>query len=61
MNLRKHVSRWALLSALVGSSLGLNFTASADEGMWLFNSVPKQQMKTKYQFEPTQAWLDHVM
>ncbi|MFN6163224.1 MAG: S46 family peptidase, partial [Planctomycetota bacterium] len=61
VNLRKHVSRWALLSALVGSSLGLNFTASADEGMWLFNSVPKQQMKTKYQFEPTQAWLDHVM
>jgi hypothetical protein len=61
VNLRKHVSRWALLSTLVGSSLGLNFSASADEGMWLFNSVPKQQMKTKHQFEPTQAWLDHVM
>jgi hypothetical protein len=29
--------------------------------MWLFNALPKQQLKTKHQFEPTQAWLDHVM
>ncbi len=38
-------------------------TAAADEGMWLYNSLPaslKAQMKKKYKFEPTQAWLDHV-
>ena len=38
-------------------------TALADEGMWLYNNLPpsvKQQMKKKYGFEPTQAWLDHL-
>ena len=33
----------------------------ADEGMWLFNALPKAQLKTVHQFEPTQEWLDHVM
>ncbi|QEL15960.1 S46 family peptidase [Limnoglobus roseus] len=34
--------------------------ASADEGMWLFNNVPKKLLKEKYNFEPTDAWLDHL-
>ena len=33
----------------------------ADEGMWLFNAVPKAQLKRAHNFEPTQQWLDHVM
>lgn len=33
---------------------------SADEGMWLFNAFPKDRVKAKYGFEPSQAWLDHV-
>jgi len=36
-------------------------TARADEGMWLFNALPKKQLSTKYNFEPTQQWVDHVM
>jgi len=28
--------------------------------MWLYNSFPKDAVKAKYGFEPTQAWLDHV-
>ena len=35
--------------------------AGADEGMWLFNNLPKKQLKEKYGFEPTQEWSDHVM
>src|SRR3954453_4606839 len=35
-------------------------SASADEGMWLFNSPPLKQLKDKYQFEPTKEWLDHL-
>lgn len=50
--------RWVLLSALLSAG---QETAQADEGMWLFNALPKQQLKTKHQFEPTQEWLDHVM
>jgi len=32
----------------------------ADEGMWLFNRPPRQALKQKYNFEPTQVWLDHI-
>src|SRR3954453_6086513 len=35
-------------------------SASADEGMWLFNSPPLKQFKEKYQFEPTPQWLEHL-
>jgi hypothetical protein len=40
----------------------MNFMASAaaDEGMWLFNAPPLKQLKEKYQFEPTQQWLEHL-
>src|SRR5216684_2864332 len=34
--------------------------ATADEGMWLFNNPPRKLLKEKYQFEPTDQWLDHV-
>src|SRR5437763_202109 len=35
-------------------------SASADEGMWLFNRPPSALLKQRYGFEPTQAWLDHL-
>jgi hypothetical protein len=35
-------------------------TVAADEGMWTFDAFPAAQVKAKYGFEPTQAWLDHV-
>lgn len=34
--------------------------ALADEGLWLFNAVPKQKIKARYGFEVTDAWLDHI-
>ena len=44
--------------------LALFFTlstfATADEGMWLYNASPKDRIKSKYGFELTQQWLDHV-
>src|SRR5438552_9019080 len=33
---------------------------SADEGMWLYNQFPKQMLKEKDGFEPTDEWLKHV-
>jgi hypothetical protein len=41
--------------ALAGAGL-----AVADEGMWTFDNPPVRQLKEKYGFEPSQAWLDHV-
>ncbi|HWR13663.1 MAG TPA: S46 family peptidase [Terriglobales bacterium] len=32
----------------------------AEEGMWLFNAVPKDKIKAAYGFEPSNTWLDHV-
>lgn len=32
----------------------------ADEGMWLFNQPPRELLKQRYGFEPTDAWLDHL-
>ncbi len=33
---------------------------SADEGMWPFNSFPKQIIQQRYGFEPADAWLEHI-
>lgn len=34
--------------------------ATADEGMWLFNVPPTAQLKSKYSFDLTKAWLQHT-
>src|SRR6059058_5046454 len=41
-------------------AVGLNTSALADEGMWLFNAPPLKQLKEKYQFGPTSQWLEHL-
>lgn len=51
-------SRFVLVAA--ASAALFVSAARGDEGMWLFNSPPTQQLKEKYGFEPTAAWLDHV-
>src|SRR5712671_6807115 len=57
MKLRKLLS--ALIVALF-SLQTLQLTARADEGMWPFNNVPRAQIKTKYGFDVTDAWLKKV-
>ena len=42
--------------------LGLSLHQTiADEGMWLFNALPKDYLKQKYGFVPTDAWANHLM
>src|SRR5690349_8387266 len=41
-------------------AVGLNTSALADEGMWLFTAPPLKQLKDKYKFEPTPQWLEHL-
>ena len=50
----KHVI--PLLLLILCFSLG----SAADEGMWLYNVPPTAQIKAKYGFELTPAWLDHT-
>jgi hypothetical protein len=32
----------------------------ADEGMWTFDNLPLRQWKERYNFEPSQEWIDNV-
>src|SRR6185295_4753539 len=46
---------------LFASSLcALTFAARADEGMWLFNQPPRQLLRERYQFDATDAWMEHL-
>ena len=38
----------------------VSFRAAADEGMWTFDNPPTQLLRQKYNFTPTQQWLDHI-
>jgi hypothetical protein len=46
---------WAALVAAVAT-----WTVRADEGMWLFNQPPRETLRQRYQFNPTDAWLTHL-
>lgn len=56
-NLSRRVLVIFLLNCFLCSPL---LVARADEGMWTFANPPLQQLKAKYNFEPTKEWLDHV-
>ena len=56
MNLR--AAFLIVISAYVSTS---NDPASADEGMWTFDNLPRQALQAKFAFAPDQAWVDHVM
>ncbi len=57
MRLRKVLC--AIILALF-SLQTLNFSARADEGMWPFNNLPRAEIKKKYGFDITDAWLRKV-
>src|SRR5467141_3544833 len=57
MRLRKVLC--AIILALF-SLQTLNFSARADEGMWPFNNLPRAEIKKKYGFNITDAWLKKV-
>ena len=51
------------LSSSVAALLALMAVTStrADEGMWLYSAPPRDQIKKKYGFDVTDAWLQHLM
>lgn len=54
-----YLRRWPAFAAFI--ILMANFSPLlGDEGMWLFNNPPKAHLKAKYNFEPTDAWLNHL-
>src|SRR5215216_680578 len=57
LNLKSHL-RTALAALLLATTLAP--VTFADEGMWPINNVPKAEIKRKYGFEVTDAWLKKV-
>jgi len=49
-----------LIFLLVFSFFINTLPAFADEGMWTFDNLPLKQWKERYNFEPSQEWLDHI-
>lgn len=51
-----------LFFLVIALLLLLNATPAVfgDEGMWLFNNPPRDHLKTKYDFDATPEWLEHV-
>jgi hypothetical protein len=49
-----------LTSALLGVLVTQTARVHADEGMWLFNNPPRKILKERYNFEPSDKWLEHV-
>src|ERR1044071_10496770 len=45
-----------MLTALAIEPLSL----FADDGMWTFDNPPRKQWKERYNFEPSDGWLEHV-
>jgi hypothetical protein len=54
------MKRIACSSAFLLLHLVLVLAARADEGMWLFNQPPRELLQSRYQFEATDAWLEHL-
>ena len=53
-HLVREASTVLLAAALICSAV------PADEGMWTFDNPPLRLLKAKYNFVPTQPWLDHL-
>src|SRR4029453_6061200 len=50
----------ALRASLFVLAVALNTSVSPDDGMGFFIAPSVRQLKEKYQFEPTQQWLEHL-
>ncbi|HJT16171.1 MAG TPA: S46 family peptidase [Thermoanaerobaculia bacterium] len=49
--------RKAVVSLL---ALFVAVAVAADEGMWLYEAPPRNLLQQRYNFNPSQAWLDHL-
>src|SRR3954471_32789 len=53
-----HLNR--CISFLAVTLLAAAPVVRAEEGMWTFDNPPLKQLAAKYNFHPTQEWLDHL-
>ncbi|TWT68186.1 Peptidase S46 [Crateriforma conspicua] len=58
--IRTAVMTTTVMLTLSGALGGTAVTLYGDEGMYLFNDLPKETLKSRHDFEITQAWADHL-
>ena len=46
--------------AMLAAGLAMSTSVHADEGMWIFNNLPLDQLKSRYSFEPAPGWAEHL-
>ncbi len=51
---------WLGILMMFAAALSRPAHAAADEGMWLFNDPPRELLKERYGFEPSDKWLEHL-
>jgi hypothetical protein len=51
--------RFVLWLAVAGFCFSVRL--AADEGMWLFNDLPRELLREKYGFDAPEAWTEHLM
>ena len=49
-----------LFACVFLTSLASSLSTRADEGLWTFDNPPRKQWKDRYNFEPSDAWLENV-
>ncbi len=54
------VRRAAIGAGVCVAVVSMAGVASADEGMWLMNQPPSEQLRSGYGFDATDDWLEHV-
>ena len=48
------------ISFIAAALIAVTPVIRAEEGMWTFDNPPLKQLAAKYNFHPSQAWLDHL-
>src|SRR6476469_8293276 len=59
--LARAIRRLTILSAFAVGAAMMMGHSQADEGLWLFNELPKEYLKKHYNFTATDEWADHLM
>lgn len=52
------MNRWLVAAC---AAVALSHSVRSDEGMWLYTNPPREQLRSRYGFELTSEWLDHLM
>ena len=52
--------KWFIGVAAVFATVAGTVAVRGDEGMWLFNNPPKQELSNRCGFEPSNAWYEHL-